>query len=67
MKNMRHFLIRRLTNGALGVSLMIPVEKLITITNAASRELPLPTAEAQGKPLDGLGAWSPINFVTRGN
>ena len=63
---MRHFLIRRLTKGALGVSLMVTVEELITNTNAASRELPTPPPEAQGKPLDSLGAWSPVNSFRRG-
>ena len=66
MEDMRHFLVRGLTKRALGVSLMVPVEELITNTNAASRELPLPTAEVQGKPLDSLGAWSPVNIVRRG-
>ena len=66
MEDMRYFLIRRLTEGALGVGLMVPVEELITYTNAASRELPTPWPEAQRKPLDSLGAWSPVNIVRRG-
>jgi len=48
MKNMRHFLIRSLTQGALGMVLVVPVEKLISYTNATGRELPSPSLEAQG-------------------
>ena len=65
MKDMRHFLLRRLTEKAPGVRLMVPVEELITNTNEASRELPTPPPETQGESVDSLKAWSPVNIVRR--
>ena len=62
-KNMRNFLVRSLAKRTLGVRLVVPVEELITDPNAASRKLPTPSPEAQGKPLDSLRAGSPINSV----
>ena len=43
------------------------MEKLITDTNAAGRKLPTPPLESWGKPLDSLGARSPVNGVAIGN
>ena len=62
-KNMRNFLVRSLAKRALGVRLVVPVEELITKPNASCRELPSPSVEAQGSPLDSLGAGSPVNIV----
>ena len=62
-KNMGNFFVRSLAKGALGVGLVIPVEELVSNPNASSRELPSPSLEAQGWPLDSLGARSPIDIV----
>ena len=48
MKNMRHFLIRGLGKGTLGVGLVVPVEELVSNPNASSGELPLSSLLAQG-------------------
>ena len=62
---MGDFLIRSITEGALGVCLIPLVGELVDNTNTTYGKFPLSPLKARKKFLGGFDTWRPINLGTR--